>query len=324
MFEPVTVPGRGEDLTAVALRSEIGAWVRSAPMRALVARFGGRVNESELPALLQGLDEFSADTWDFRANRERNLIDPDIVTGESEELILAAADALGLVRPELPMHESYDHLLILGGLVRACVRRPEYAAHLLAHSVTSRTVAALTGFRLLGGDEPSLLEAFGLPAATFEHEVVEAGLRRAFGLGPLAVEHKSPDGVLDNSRSLVAAGSTTEGVRVGFVVAPSLEPEKRRANSSDTYRFWAEEVAHPKPGERVLLVTSCIYVPYQHAEAVRLLGLPHGCELDTVGTDSRVIGDGGHVQAFRGVHYLQELRSAIRSYRALLLALRAP
>lgn len=99
MFEPVTVPGRGEEVTADALRSEIGAWARSVPLRALVERFGGRVDESELPALLRGLDEFSAGTWDFRANRERNLVDPDTVTGESEELVLAAAAALGLVHP---------------------------------------------------------------------------------------------------------------------------------------------------------------------------------------------------------------------------------
>lgn len=63
---------------------------------------------------------------------------------------------------------------------------------------------------------------------------------------------------------------------------PSSDPDKRRANSSDTYKFFIQK-KNVKPGTKLLLVTSQIYVPYQQIEAVRTLAEPYGLYIETVG-----------------------------------------
>ena len=42
-----------------------------------------------------------------------------------------AAAALGLSDPVPPARPAYAHLVVLGGLAHACLRRVAYAAHLL-------------------------------------------------------------------------------------------------------------------------------------------------------------------------------------------------
>jgi hypothetical protein len=70
------------------------------------------------------------------------------------------------------------------------------------------------------------------------------------------------------------------------------------------------------------MVTAPIYVPFQHCDALRTLALPYGCGIDTVGVDPTA----PWLRAFPepaptpGRH-LQEIRSAIRSLRALHTAL---
>ena len=49
--------------------------------------------------------------------------------------------------------------------------------------------------------------------------------------------------------------------RIHILSAPSSNPEKR-ANSMDTFKFFMERYK-VEPGARILLVTSCIYVPFQ-------------------------------------------------------------
>ena len=46
-----------------------------------------------------------------------------------------------------------------------------------------------------------------------------------------------------------------------------------------------QEVAHLQPGQRLLIVTTAIYVPFQHANALRMFSLPYGALIDTVGVE---------------------------------------
>jgi hypothetical protein len=333
VFEPVIVPGRGEDPTPDILLGEIGAWVRSAPLRALVSRFGDGHPTGSLAEELAYLDDFTAAAWDFRRAdsgpaKERNQVDADAITGRDEEFVLAATQALGLARPLPPKYERYDHVVILGGLVRANIWRSQYAAHLLGNVLSAEDVTAISAYRELarndtdpGKDERALLGVFGLPPREYEWEVMEDGLRRAFGAPPLAVERESEPGAQGPQRFRVASARLPE-LTLYLVVAPALEPG-RRANTADGYRYWAEQVGHVKPGDRVLAVTTPIYVPYQHAVALALLGLPFGCSIDTVGIDFDVIDTSQSPQAFRAVHYLLETRSALRGYRHLVAMLEA-
>jgi hypothetical protein len=236
---------------------------------------------------------------------------------------VAAADALGLVRPRSPRYGSYDHVVTLGGLVAANLWRPAYAAYLLEHGISARDVVGISAYRELARnqadperDEPTLLDRFGLPHREYEWQVMEDGLRRAFGLPEFTVERESDPSAEGSARFRVAS-STVGGRRVSLVVAPALEPGGR-ADTAAGYRYWADQVDHVKPGERILAVTTCIYVPYQHAVALQHLALPFGCSVDTVGIDFNVIRDNPNPQRFRGAHYLQEIRSAILGYQRLV------
>lgn len=103
---------------------------------------------------------------------------------------------------------------------------------------------------------------------------------------------------------------------VQVAAAPSSEPTKRRADTPDSYAFFAKQLAALQPGERLLMVTTPIYVPAQHAAAVRMLALPYGVEVDTVGNEPGVI-PGAAVQQFSATKYLLEVRSTVRALRRL-------
>lgn len=329
MFTPVPVPVLGKKPTTELILGEIDAWLSSDPLAELVNRFGKGSPEGDLMERLAYLDGFTAGAWNFRKTDsddvlERNQVDTDAISGDEEQVVLDAAAALGLVTPEPPRYDHYDHVVMLGGLVRANLWRPAYAAYLMRNGVRARNIVALSAYRKMANnekdplkDEPNLLKLFGLPPYQYEWEVMEAGLRRAFDLNEMVVEVQSPPETPENKRERVSSGLTNEG-KVQLVVAPA-PPDKKRATTPDTYEYWAEKVAHVKDGDRVLVVTSCIYVPFQHAAAVQYLG-PHGCVIDTVGIDHAAVDDSAAPQQFRGVNYLLEIRSAIIAYRRLVRA----
>ena len=186
-------------------------------------------------------------------------------------------------------------------------------------------MVALTAFRELARneqdrskDEFALLQLAGLPARRYECEVGEDCLRRSFTLPELTVLRESEPEAADSRRVRVAEARTPDQL-VTLVAASTLDPSGAwRADTAAAYKYWAEQVGHVKPDDRILAVTTCIYVPYQHAVALQRLALPYGCVVDTVGIDHAVIGSDAAPQVFAGVHYLQEIRSAIVAYRTLL------
>jgi hypothetical protein len=293
----------------VPLPSDVGAdlaaqlhrWAASSAMRDLVAAFGGSLPEAGTAGLLAWLDEFSARHWDFRTARrvERHQVEEPELSPALREAAVRTATALGFVASEPPPLRDYDHLLVLGGMAGTCLRRSRYAALLLGNGVRAGQVTALGSFRPLGPDEASVLPE----PAGFEVDALQVGLGAAFGVREVARERGSAGEVTHESW---AVRSLNE--RLHVLAAPSSEPAGRRANTADTYRFWAGE-AGLGAGDRVLIVTSPIYVPFQHCDALRMLTLPYGCLVHTVGLPAG---------AGRADRYLQELRSAVRSMRRLL------
>ena len=105
---------------------------------------------------------------------------------------------------------------------------------------------------------------------------------------------------------------------VGVLATPSSEGN-RRANTADTLRFWARR--HAASTGSVLLVTTPVYVPYQNAVAVEVLGLEQGLSVETVAVSAAASDLGADTQIFAASHKLQELRSAIHGMRDLRKAL---
>ncbi len=302
--------------TGAELTAGVRTWVESPPLRGLVGHFGGDWPAGDLTAVLAGLDDFSARHWDFRDGRERpEAREPAFDLG-TVALILDSAAALGLIRALPPPRPRYAHLVVLGGLAHACLRRVAYAAHLLrtGPAVTGE-VAVLGSFRPLSRVERQVLAGVGLGAET-EVEALDAAVRRSFGLAA-PVEEDGHDGGHPHhswsSRTYRPAGLPP--VRV--LAAPSSEPERRRAHTADTQRFWAEHV-RLRAGDPVLMVTAPIYVPFQHCDALRTLAVPYGCRIDTVGADPALAALPRVPEpTLTPGRYLQEIRSAIRSLRAL-------
>jgi hypothetical protein len=310
--------GSGDDLG-----SDIDAWTTSAPLRALVDACSedsaGDVFGLPLGERLNALDVFS-ERWDTRGGKERNLAAALELTQTQEEITLDAAAALGLYRTTPPRRSAYDHLLMLGGLVRACMTRPAYAAQLL-HSggVRAGDVTALGGHRPFAGDEHDLATLAGIPECTEEFQALTAGTRLAFELGePGTAEGESSD-LVGGTWSLDTYFAST-GLTVRVAAAPSSQPKIRRANTADTYDWFAQQIADLQPGQHVLAVTTAIYVPAQQAAALRMLALPYGVTVETVGMQP---GDviPALAQHFSPSHYLQEIRSTIRSVKDLFSSL---
>src|SRR4051794_7314645 len=75
--------------------ASITEWVRSAALADLVEAFGGRLpHDVGVAEQLAALDDFSADHWDFRRGRERNLAATGKFAPGVERQILESATAL--------------------------------------------------------------------------------------------------------------------------------------------------------------------------------------------------------------------------------------
>ncbi|WP_246835464.1 hypothetical protein [Micromonospora sp. MH33] len=319
----VALPAGAVGTTRAELAAGVRAWVDSPPMRALVGHFGGDWPAGDLSAVLAGLDDFSARHWDFRGGRERPDAREPAFDPATVGLVLDAATALGLVRAAPPALPRYAHLLVLGGLAHACLRRTAYAAH-LARMVTGvdGEVAVLGSFRALSPVESRLLAALGVHGCATEVDALDAGVRVAFGVDAPSEEigetadhpHRAW-----SSRTYRPAGLPP--VRV--LAAPSGEPDRRRAHTADTQRFWAGRV-RLREGDPVLMVTAPIYVPFQHCDALRTLAVPFGCGIDTVGVDPALAMPVRVPEpTLTAGRYLQEIRSAVRSMRGLHAVLAA-
>ncbi|MEH1015039.1 hypothetical protein V6U90_18240 [Micromonospora sp. CPCC 206060] len=317
----VPLPTGQTGAVPAAVVAGVQDWVTSPPVRTLVARFGGDWPDGGTGALLAALDAFSARHWDFRHGRERPDASEPVLDPETVELVLDAARALGLVEPVPPPIGRYTHLVVLGGLAHACLRRTSYAAHLLGGgTAVTGEVAALGSFRPLSAVETRMLTDAGITGCTTEVDALDAAVRAAFGV-PAPAEETAEDADHPHRAWSTRTYRQPGGPPVRVLAAPSSEPTVRRAHTADTQRFWAEHVSLA-PGDRVLMVTAPIYVPFQHCDALRVLALPYGCGVDTVGVDPdlptlRPLPE----PALTPGRYLQEIRSAIRSMRHLHAAL---
>lgn len=301
----------------------IEGWLRSSHLTELAREFGEQPpSNASLPDLISWLESYSS-RWDYRGGKERNLVEGVQFEPAREAIVLAAAEGLGLTGTAAPPNDDYDHILVLGGLVRACLARPLHAATLIRQGeVAAGTVTALGGFRPLGGDEHDLAASAGYPDLADEFEAMDAGLRRAFALAD-PIDERGERSEVVGASWCVRQYRTDEGLDVRVIAAPSSEPGVRRANTPDTYIWFAEQVAKLQPGQRVLLVTTDIYVVFQHAAAIERLSLPYGVEVDAVGIQAGAI-DSRLAQPFRPDNYLQEVRSSILAlgnlHRALIRA----
>lgn len=299
---------RADGRDAERVLDSIDAWSGSSSLAAVVAAFGQLEPGRDAEDRLVGLDSFAASNWDFRGGRERDSITSWGLTTVQTEIILSRAADLGLAGRERPGRGRYDTVLMTGGMVRAGVVKPRFAAELVAGRLACDHILFLGGFRPFSAEERHLAEVLGV-AADDEFGSMVFGLEQAFGpLGPPDVAGEAGDTPHSSWRQLSWYRENLP--RLSVLAAPSADPAHRRANSADTYRFWASE-RRMTTELSVLQVTTPIYVPYQAAVAVGILGLDHELAVETVGTSATSGELGEFSQPFMATHHLQELRAAI-------------
>jgi len=304
------------------LIDEIDRWVSSSAIRSLVNSFGGSDFSGDLDSRLDQLDTFTEMHWDFRNGTERNFDPSTSMSPVQVETVLKSSQALGMLTELRPRHQSYDHLLILGGLVRACILRPSKAAELMRAGLEISEITALGSFRILSDEEQAIANMFGLDGDASEIDVLDFAVRREFSL---TSSTSRLGGLVTNevNSSMLEIQYAYGSKHISVISAPSSEPLLRRANTADTYTFWARNYVNLKRNQRILLVTSAIYSPFQHTDAIRILGVPYSVEVETIGLVPGYTAHGITQRAFGVNSYLQEIRSAIRSMKSLLKYLRS-
>jgi hypothetical protein len=104
-----------------------------------------------------------------------------------------------------------------------------------------------------------------------------------------------------------------DGRTIGSVLSASTGRPPKRPDTSDTFDLWARH-ADPRFGQRVLVITTQVFVPFQTFDGLRRVYLPHGVDIDTVG-----LGPGWVDRPQTAEYLLQESPSAIRSGRRLMI-----
>ncbi len=276
--------------------------------------------------LSEALDVFAAGYWNFRGGRERNLAAcPEFSTIQAAAIDDAAA-RLGLMGTLPPRRRKYDAVIMTGGMVRAGIVKPRYARELYDSGVRWKEAVFLGGFRALAGDELTLAPLLGVKGVD-EFDSMVAGMRSAFELGdPDTVGSSAGEGVDLAAHATGNSGWREDswgwnGCTLRVLAAPSSDPLIRRANTVDTYRFWA---ASAQGIRSVLVMTTPVYVPYQGAGAIEVLGAEFGFSVETVAVSASASDLGEHSQSFLPQHRAQEMRSAVHGMRSLRARITGP
>ncbi|MCM1045440.1 MAG: hypothetical protein NC417_08005 [Candidatus Gastranaerophilales bacterium] len=303
--------------------SKCAAWLEAPELDALAAQFDGKIPQNtDFKQRLRWLVDFSR-IWDFRSLQKcaqdaqtgenaRWLLDGSGLTESQILAALKAASKLGMVDCELPAHSCYDAILVLGGARMSCFFRMKYAEELCRrYGVASSEITGLTAMRLIADSERNATDTYAPEAAT-EFDLMCEAAKKIFASAAVKSVKKE---LCENSNRSWGVMQFEHKIPLTVLAAASTEPDRRRANTADTFEFWAKQKSLVER-ERLLLVTSQIYVPYQQMEAIRTLGIPYGCSIETVGFPQEW---SAHLQGLQtAVNYLQEIRSALLAMEKII------
>ncbi|MEN8904772.1 MAG: hypothetical protein ABF289_02305 [Clostridiales bacterium] len=310
------------DNRADEIKRSIEVYLRSNVIRNLVKLFNEDVPQNRsLIELSKWLVDFS-EVWDFRKKQKsaldkktgefaRWLVNDDTSwSDEKRNLILESARIMGLIDEVKPKEDEYDYFLVLGGARYTCHMRPKLAAEFIYNQgFMPKKVVLLATSRPVSDSERIATDTYA-PEAETEFDLILAGARKVFELGNLYKNDKYDDANKNKSWNTIEYSQNGNTPEVLAISAPSSDPEQRRANSADTYEFFLNNYKVDK-GSKILLLTSQIYVPYQHMEAIRTIAFKYDVYVETVGIPPRWTGV---LPGMRNpVHYLQEIRATLVS-----------
>ncbi|MFC0316048.1 hypothetical protein ACFQNE_11530 [Gordonia phosphorivorans] len=298
----------------------------------------GRLTADQVDVLRRtiAVEQIAAEHFDFRGRgatgyRERHQAVAADFSDDRRERIFRLAAQLGLVNEAAPRYPEYDETLILGGGYSSPQLRAKYASQIGRNYELGR-LYFLGSPRFLIAEPPEApaVEYYArgasdefdlmIGAAEREFSLISAApilvcgcvatdvlceeWREAFGEPgetPLAYTHERVADLRDGG-----------GPR-GQVLSAHTSRPPFRPDTSDTFALWAR-VSEPQLGQRALIVTTQVFVPFQAFDGVRRLYLAHGLDVDAVG-----FGAGWGDRPLTAEYLLQETLSAMRSARRLLV-----
>lgn len=283
-----------------AADNELFMMVGNAGLDRLAELYGVEDLSLEIPERLVVLEGIAAAHWDFRKGAERQAVAWDDATVDVEgsdawNTIFAAADMLDLVRDTSPLDRNPNSLIILGGANRAPLDRMRYGfEHVddfgqVVYLGSSRPASAperekaadyapdaLTEFDLGVGALQTLLDARKVDETTLE----------------VVVDGEGAEGVLhtyeftDHDERKLALMINTP-----FMLTTPHFGERRRANTYDNYRFFAQVTDLVEDSEHTAVaVTTGFYTAGQHLPGVQELTLPYDTQLETIGHSAEYSG----------------------------------
>lgn len=277
--------------------------------------------------------------FDFRGQagggyRERNHAGTADFDEDTRARIIEIARELELITPRVPRHATYDMTLVLGGGYLSPLLRTRLAAQIEAAGTALGTLYSLGSPRFLISEPPEATAVAGYaPDARDEFDLMCAAAASEFGLTvdtpeflcgctfaatrcpswPAAGDPDAAETPPEYTHLRTAPLRALDSSVRGSVLSAHTSRPPLRPNTSDTYELLSR-VAHPHDGQRALIVTTQIFVPFQRFDGMRRLWLPSGVDIDAVG-----FGEEWGDRPLTAEYVLQETLSAIRSARRLLV-----
>lgn len=293
----------------------VAAWLTSPEMTELFGLFDHRLTSSGLRDLLREAEEITREIFDFRQGGERwearKTEFAPRVTEVAEALVAKIFREPTEAGPRIDIG-PVDHALVLGGRINSCVLRAELLAKLISEELPVGTVWGLGSRRQVIEDERAVARQLGAGRIDDELDAMAAALRYSMRL-----PHDGAD--IGTTEPSEVRSIASEPVRViGLAAAPG--DGKPRATTSDTYRFFREAAA-VEEGQHLLIVTSAIHAPFQHAQAIAELGISTSATITSVGAHIGTSPLPVVRHEWTTAEWLQEIRSAIWSMRTMYEAL---
>lgn len=308
---PVTCPQTNIDKSERIQKclDNMSEWISSEPMNRLISLFDGKPETGlSFNDRIEWLNNF-CERWDYRKSKERWEVSEDPYVVNNADAIFECVKSLGLVDEDTPHNKSYDFILPLGGANLSNQNRPQKAREIIdRNNICGSKIVALSGTRSISDAERPNVDTYA-PKALTEFDAISQSLEAVFSLNDRDYsERKGNCGNYEeqniNLNWVVREYNQSYNEnQIYSLAAPSSNPE-RRANSLDTFEFFLQEF-NVAPGSSLLLVTTCIYVPFQLMKFMDL-AIEKDIYVDCIGVN---------VQS-NYTNYLQETKATINAIKA--------
>jgi hypothetical protein len=292
------------------IQQSTASWLDSAEMSELLGHFGHALTATGLRNRLAEAEQVSRHIFDFRRGGERWEAEKVKFPPRTAEAVDALICRIYRDPQEVPATElgQPTHGLVLGGRINSCLLRAELLAKLLAEGLHVGHIWGLGSRRDVVEIECEVASALNLGPIVDELDAMCAALNYALTLPGGAGEPR-------RSSSEVRQLATSPIPIAGLAAEPS--PGNMRATTSDTYRFFLKNAGSVTHSDHILVITSAIHAPFQHAQALAELSVPTGATITSVGAHISTSRQSAIRTEWTTAEWLQEIRSAIWSMRVM-------